>query len=255
MPAPNFGRDLARRYQEARRDPTVVQLEGFHALKHALRFDADVLHVWTTDPEALGRLAARLAPDLADRIADLATVVDIETFRELGAAPHPTGVVALARRPDHRPAAALTAPEPRPVVLLDRPTHHGNIGAVVRVAAAAGAAAVLTTGPHDPWHPAAVRGGAGLQFALPVGRIDSLPETDRPIIALDPEGEALDGALLPARAVLVFGSERGGVGPELLARAERRVAIPMRAGISSLNLATAAAIVLYCGTKPEARFR
>lgn len=246
-------RDLARRFHDARRDPALAVLEGFHALKHALRFDAAVLDVWTTDPEALRRLAARLAPDLADRIADLASTVDVETFRELAPTPHPTGVVALARRPEHYPAAALMAPEPRPVVLLDRPTHHGNIGAVVRVAAAADAAAVLTTGPHDPWHPAALRGGAGLQFALPVGRIDRLPETDRPIVALDPEGEPLAGSVLPPRTVLVFGSERAGVSPELLERAERRVAIPMRAGVSSLNLATAVAIVLYGGT--GARFR
>jgi TrmH family RNA methyltransferase len=50
---------------------------------------------------------------------------------------------------------------------------------------------------------------------------------------------------LPDRPLLVFGSERHGLGPELLARADARVALPMRPGVSSLNLATAVAAILY----------
>ena len=66
----------------------------------------------------------------------------------------------------------------------------GNLGAAIRVAAAADAAAVLTTGHNDPWHPDAIRGSAGLHFALPVARIDAAPTTtERPLIAVDPDGE------------------------------------------------------------------
>ena len=52
-------------------------------------------------------------------------------------------------------------------------------------------------------------------------------------------------AELPARAVLVFGTERQGLSDELLAAADARLAIPMRAGVSSLNLATSVAAVLF----------
>ena len=52
-------------------------------------------------------------------------------------------------------------------------------------------------------------------------------------------------ATLPDDAVLAFGSERHGLGAALLARADARVGIPMRPGVSSLNLATAVAVVLY----------
>jgi TrmH family RNA methyltransferase len=83
---------------------------------------------------------------------------------------------------------------------------------VVRVAAAAGAAAVLTTGTLEPWHPAALRGSAGLHYALPVGRIAALPAAARPLIALDPAGEPLRAARLPDDAVLAFGSDRRGRG-------------------------------------------
>ena len=65
----------------------------------------------------------------------------------------------------------------------------GNMGACVRVAAAADAAGVLTTGENDPWHPDALRGAAGLHYALPVAAIEAiLPGSPRPLIAIDPGG-------------------------------------------------------------------
>ena len=216
----------------ARTDPALVVLEGFHALKHALRFGAEVLGAATSDPDGLARLAAELAPEL-----DLSGVAAVGADA-LGPRAHHTGVVAVARRPPFDPAAL----GPGPAVLLEDPRHLGNVGAVVRVAAAAGAAGVLTTGARDPWDPAALRGAAGLHFALPVGRVEALP-AGRPLVALDPEGEPLDMAA--PGALLAFGSERHGLSRELLERADRRVAIPMRAGVSSLNLATAVAVALY----------
>jgi TrmH family RNA methyltransferase len=62
---------------------------------------------------------------------------------------------------------------------------------------------------------------------------------------VDPGGEPLDAAALPPRALLAFGSERHGLGEQILGRARTRVSIPMRAGVSSLNLAVAVAVVLY----------
>jgi TrmH family RNA methyltransferase len=224
--------DAAALIARAREDPALVLLEGFHALKHARRFGADVLAAVTSDPDGLAALAAALAPDL-----DVAAVAHAAP-EVLGARPHHTRVLAVARRPPFDPAAL----GPGRVVLLEDPRHLGNVGAVVRVAAAAGAAAVLTTGGRDPWDPAALRGSAGLHFALPVGRVDA-PPADRPLAALDPGGAPL--AALPADAVLAFGTERHGLSAALRERAALRVAIPMRPGVSSLNLATAAAVALY----------
>ncbi|HEX8121184.1 MAG TPA: TrmH family RNA methyltransferase [Solirubrobacteraceae bacterium] len=207
-----------------------VRLEGFHAVKHALRFGAELVEVRTDDPQRLAGLARDLAPDVADRLAEIA---------ERGPGPFPpTGVIGWARRPPF----ALPPPDHRFVVLLDHPRHLGNVGAAIRVAAAADAAAVIVTGTGDPWHAQAIRGGAGLQFALPVGRVEELP--DRPLVALDPGGEPLAGRVPPG-AVLAFGSERRGLSDELLARADARLALPMRDGVSSLNLATAVAATLY----------
>ena len=118
-----------------------------------------------------------------------------EEFAGLAPPAPPTPVVALARRPPADPAAILAAPGPGPVVLLDRPNHLGNLGAVVRVAAAAGAAGVLTTGERDPWHPTALRGSAGLHFALPVARLAGPLPAGRPLVAARPGGRAAVGKL------------------------------------------------------------
>ena len=133
-------------------------------------------------------------------------------------------------------------------MLLEEPTHLGNIGAVVRVAAAAGAAAVVTTGTLDPWHPAALRGSAGLHFALAVARLemDDVLGRGRTLVAADPDGDR-GLVALPRRTTLALGSERRGLGGHVLDSADLRVRIPMRAGVSSLNLATAAAVLLYAG--------
>ena len=238
---------LIERFRRQRQDPGLAVLEGFHALKHALRFEAEIVEIAAVDPGELERLAADLAPDLAGALDGRVTPVDGETLAGLAPqAPH-TGVVAIARRPTVDVAAALADPRPAPVVLLEDPRRMNNIGVCVRVAAAAGAAAVLTTGSIDPWHPDSLRAAAGLHFALPVARVDSLPRSDRPLVAIDPEGDDIRAAAPPPRAILAFGTERHGLSPELLESADTRLGIPMRAGVSSLNLATAVAAVLFCG--------
>jgi TrmH family RNA methyltransferase len=239
------GDELIHRFRRARRESDLVVIEGFHALKHALRFGAELVEAVAVDPAELEALAGELAPDLAGQLAGRVETIDAETLAALVPLVPRTGVVAIARRPVIDVAATLADPRPRPVVLLEDPRNMGNIGACVRVAAAADAGALLTTGEHDPWYPDAVRGAAGLHFALPVTSTESLPESDRPLLAIDPEGEDLHPGQVPPRAVLAFGTERHGLTSDLLRRADARIAIPMRAGVSSLNLATSVAVVLF----------
>ena len=239
---------LIPRFRRARRDPTLAVLEGFHALKHALRFDAALLEVVVSDEAPLERLTGALAPDLSARLRALAQPVEPSIFAQLAPLPPPTGVIALAERRSIDPAAVLADSRAAPVILLEDPRDLGNMGACVRVAAAAEIAGVLTTGGHDPWHPDALRGAAGLHFAVPVARLErpqTLNALDRPLLAVDPDGEPLQPGGLDPRALLAFGSERHGLSRELSAKADARVSIPMQAGVSSLNLATSVAAVLF----------
>ncbi|WP_328969506.1 TrmH family RNA methyltransferase [Streptomyces sp. NBC_00239] len=228
-------------------DEGAVLLDGFHALKHALRFGAQVRTAIADDRAALLRLAAELAPDVADEVSAVVREVPTQVLHELLLRVHPTGVAALAARPDR--AANLDAlarlPRPAPVVVLDNPRHLGNVGAVVRLAAGFGATGVVTTGDLDPWHPNVVRAGAGLHYATAVERLvlDELPPG--PLFALDPEGASIRSFTLPDDAVLAFGSERHGISPQLRARADHLVSLPMRPQVSSYNLATSVAMTLF----------
>lgn len=249
MPTDVLGSDpssVVRRFHQARRDGELVVLQGFHALKHALRFGADVELVACVDPREVERLAGGLAPDLSERLRSLLVTLPEEAFKRLGPyVPH-TGVVSIARRAPADARALLADPREAPIVLLEDPRHFGNLGAVIRVAAAAEAAGVLTTGRQDPWDPVAVRGAAGLHFALPVARVTELPHAEgRPLLAFDPQGETIRPSEVPRRAVLAFGTERAGCSEQLLAQADACVSLPMREGVSSLNLATSVAAVLY----------
>ncbi|WP_371528167.1 RNA methyltransferase [Streptomyces sp. NBC_01283] len=226
---------------------TSVLLDGFHAIKHALRFEALIPSALTSDKAAVLALADELAPDVKDALDTLLVQVPDATLRALVPRLHPTGVAALAVRPSR--AANLDAlarmPRTAPVVVLDDPRNLGNAGAVIRLAAGFGATGVVTTGTLDPWHPTVVRGGAGLHFATAVERmdVDELPQG--PVYALDAEGVDIRGLKLPDDAVLAFGSERSGLSARLRERADHLVSLPMRPQVSSYNLATSVGMTLF----------
>lgn len=226
------------RLAAARTDPAKVVLEGLHPLKHALRFGAEIDVALTSDASAVLEVAQRLAPDGVDWLRRHLVTVEPGGFRAAAPPRLAVPVIAVARRP------AAAVPADAVAVLLEAPASLGNLGAVIRAAAGLGAGAVLVTGRLDPWSPAALRGSAGLHFALPVAWVDA-PPAERPLVLLDPEGEPMRPGMLPADAVLAFGTERDGLSPELRNRPHRRLGIPLRPGVSSLNLATAVAITLW----------
>ncbi|MGW2345793.1 TrmH family RNA methyltransferase [Streptomyces sp. NPDC001661] len=226
---------------------SAVLLDGFHALKHAVRFGADVPVALAVDRAAALALAEELAPDVVGDLERLLVDVPGEVLRGLVPRLHPTGVAALAGRPARADQLAALGRRARttPVVVLDNPRNLGNAGAVIRLAAGYGATGVVTTGDLDPWHPTVVRGGAGLHFATAVERlaVEELPSG--PLYALDPEGADIRGLKLPDDALLAFGSERSGLSAELRARADQLVSLPMRPQVSSYNLATSVGMTLF----------
>ncbi|MER7579852.1 TrmH family RNA methyltransferase [Kitasatospora sp. NPDC097691] len=239
--------ELVREWRAAEREPGVVLLDGFHALKHALRFGGDVRKVVTVDRGALTALAAELAEDVVPAVDGLAVEAPEAVVRTLVPRLHPTGVVALAVRPAAGANLAVLGARPRraPVVVLENPRNLGNVGAVIRLAAGFGATGVVTTGDLDPWHPNVLRGSAGLHFATAVERL-TLPQLPAgPLFVLDPEGADIRDVPFPDDALLAFGTERHGVSQELKARADQLVAVPMQAGVSSFNLATSVAMGLF----------
>lgn len=230
-------------FQKAHGSTSMVVVEGLQALKHAVRFKAKIEHIVTYDIHELQKLAAELAPDISSVILSKATAVNPEVFAKISPKNHRTKVVALAEQKNYKVAGV--DPQ-KPIVFLENPKDLENIGAVVRVAAAANAGAVVADSEASIWHPAVVRGGAGLQYSLPVfnGKLADF-SLNRPLFALDPTGEDIRPATLPANAVFIFGSERSGITKPMLQQADKVLRLPMKPGVSSLNLATSVAATLY----------
>lgn len=219
-------------------------VEGFHAVKHAMRFGAVFRELVSVEGEPWRELAVDLAPDVTNQIGERVNVDDVR-FGLLSPRRHPTGIVGLAERPDYTLNPMLVSDRSFPAILLENPKRTGNVGAVIRVAAAVGASGVLVTGDLDPWGREVVRGAAGLHWALPViGGVD-VTAIDGPIVAVSDEGIDIKEFEMPPGAVLAFGTERQGLSAELRRRAVATVSLPMQPGVSSLNLATSVSAVMY----------
>ena len=232
-------------YRSARSDPELCVLEGLHAIKHALRFGAEIQDMRANSAFGWRTLVLELSADILSSLKDLVVEIPDNAFADLAPQPPHTGLIALARRPQFDPISFWQMQREGPVVILENPSHPGNTGAVIRTAAAAGASAVLCTGLADPWHPTTIRAAAGLHFALVVGRLDDKHLPDLPLTGLDADGSPMPPSCLDRRDILIFGSERRGLSEAMKGRLSRRLALPMRAGVSSLNLAASVAVMLY----------
>ena len=214
---------LVRRYRAARRDPRLAVLEGFHALKHALRFGAEVLEAVAAEPRELEELAAELAPDLAGSLAERA---------DAGRPPRSWPSWSRRRRapassrspaaPRSTSAAVLADARPAPLVLLEDPRTMGNMGACVRVAAAADAAG---RPHHREQRPLAPRRAARRRRPpfRPARRRRSrrCPRATGRWSRSTPAGRTCARPSCPPRAILAFGTERHGLS-ERAARPRRR---------------------------------
>lgn len=245
---------VLRRIEAAYRDPGLVVLEGFHAVKHAFVFGGRPLDLVTDDAAALDVMLADLRGvdhEVVEFVRHHTLVCPPGALRAVARRDPASALLAVASR---RPSAVadVVARAPGVVVALDEPRHAGNAGAVVRVAAAAEAGAVIMVGALDAWSAPVVRASAGLHWALPVASTpdrsvlcDPAARGSRVVVALDPEGAPFHPEAVPDDAILVFGSERHGLGADVRAAADHCLALPMRSGVSSLNLATSVAAVVY----------
>ena len=136
-------------------------------------------------------------------------------------------------------------------VWLDRVQDPGNLGTLLRTAAAAGCSRVLLSpGCAAAWSPKSLRAGQGAQWLLPVHEQVDLEaqavQAGLPVLVTALEGaSSLWTTALPAQAAWVFGHEGQGVGVALQGRASQRLLIPMQPGSESLNVGVAAGICLF----------
>ncbi|MGH8494007.1 MAG: TrmH family RNA methyltransferase [Moraxellaceae bacterium] len=217
-------------------------LIGTHLLESALQADWPLEKLLICESE-------ESRPEIQQLLAQTKTPVlllDRALFEEIEQTPSTTGILALAAIPEN----------PTPLrsgfcLLLENVQDPGNVGSILRTAAAAGVDQVwLSAGCADMWSPKVLRAGMGAHFRLPLLERAALPEIlpgfSGDIVVTTLEAAApLYACDLRGSLVLALGSEGNGVSPELLAYASQRVHIPMTDAVESLNVAAAAAICLF----------
>ena len=219
----------------------MVLLEGEHLCAAWLtRPQAPVLHA-IVSAEAWDEPRLR---QLAQAAAEVA-VVDAETLGQLGSLESPAPIAFLVPTPERATVAAS-----EPTLVLDRLQDPGNVGSVLRSAAAFGfTQAIALVGTAALWSPKVVRAGMGAHFGLRLveGADDAtLGELDVPLFGTSSHaGQRLDEFALPWPCAWVFGHEGQGVADGVAARCRAMLAIPQPGGGESLNVAAAAAICLY----------
>ncbi len=219
-------------------------LEGEKAILEAVAADLPLEHVFHDASVRAGRLAALASarPRLVSRMV-LERLADSKT---------PQHLVAVVRRRDV-PVTEILG-RPGPAVFVFGIQDPGNLGAIVRVGEAAGAAGIVAApGTADFFHPRAVRASAGSVLRIPVsGKVSFEPfaavakEAGRTICgAVAAGGEDPFRVAFPHDSVLVVGSEGAGLPAGAYRSLDRRFTIPMRDPVDSLNAAVAAALLLY----------
>jgi TrmH family RNA methyltransferase len=267
----------ARQLARGRRSHEVL-IEGATLVSEAVAAGWSIALVAMTDESASDPLVRRLLetlPPATDRVLVPPAVMDA-----MSPVRSPSGVIAIARCPGSVPSLGTDPPsgtDPRLSTDAARLVHcrtqartgvgtdpgllvcavdvqdPGNVGAIVRVAEAAGATGLLTAGASaDPFGWKALRGAMGSAFRLPI--TPHLPVGDAlafarargcRIAATVLDGTPIDEADLTGPLCVCVGAEGTGLPPIVMESADLRLTIPMAAPVESLNVAVATAIVLY----------
>ncbi len=187
------------------------------------------------------------ATGLIQELVDVSTVMlPTLMFAELTPVTNATGILALVKIPQ------LDTPQlPTFALLLEDIQDPGNIGSLLRTAAASGVeVAYLSTGCTDAWSPKALRGGQGAQFVLPIVEradlIAVLQNFEGCSYATTMQGEPLYAQDFSTSTAFVIGNEGAGLRQQTVEAATKMIAIPMAAAsVESLNAGAAAAVCLF----------
>ncbi|MDX6545115.1 MAG: rRNA (guanosine2251-2-O)-methyltransferase [Gaiellales bacterium] len=221
---------------------------GTHAVREALRGRRQVLRVWCT----------RRAREQHEWLPNDAIVESGERLDELAASDDHQGLVAEVEPFVYTDPGQLLGRERALLMALDEVTDPHNLGAVARVCECAGADGLLITRRRSAAVTAAVcRASAGAVEHLPIALVDNLADTllraRRPGLwtyAADSEADRpYDAHDYRDGTLFVLGAEGRGLRPRVRAACDATAAIPMRGRIESLNVSTAAAVLLFEATR------
>jgi TrmH family RNA methyltransferase len=198
------------------------------------------------------RLARALDADGVDVIAAGDSALDV-----MSPVRSPSGIVAIVRRAPATIAAVCGAPRAFVVIAVDV-QDPGNVGAIVRVAEAAGATGVIVCGlSANPFSWKALRGSMGSALRLPIAAgvsaeaaLACAPRAGlRTIAAVPRPGSDPDAVRWSSAVAVIVGGEGPGLSDAIVAACDEQVTIPMTGRVESLNVAVAAAILVYAARR------
>ncbi|HYU54387.1 MAG TPA: RNA methyltransferase [Gemmatimonadaceae bacterium] len=243
-----LARDLGRR--KAREKHALFVAEGVRSVEELLRSGLTIRGALVAPqlPEAPRGQALRKALD--ESSVEVLEVSE-KDFRSAAETESPQGVIAIGEVP-RRSLDTLDIGEVCRLILLDGVQDPGNAGAIVRTAAALGAAATIALpGTVDLWNPKVIRSSMGAQFQHPAFHAELeevltfLKREQIELWATDATGGALDKTAAPARLAIAVGNEGSGLSSQMRANAQRAVSLPIAKTVESLNVAVATGIILY----------
>lgn len=229
--------------------------EGVRTVEELIASPLRVKGILTCDLLDRTPRGAALAAQCLARDLEVVRVSERE-FLSASDTDQPQGILAVAEVPT-RSLDTLAVPSPARFLVLDGVQDPGNVGTLLRTAAALGCTATLVLpGTADPWNAKVVRSAVGMQFTHPTLTC-SEEELDKFLsgcgIALwgaAAEGSALGSSPVPARLAIAMGNEGAGLKPSVRERCDALVAITMVPGAESLNVAVAAGILLHALRPP-----
>lgn len=220
-----------------RRERGETLIEGPHLLDEAVKANADIRTVFVSSRDTNG---AALSTGIET------VIVDERALQRIAGTETPRGPVAIVAIPPQRP------PHARHLLVSWGVSDPGNVGTMIRVAAAFGWDFSYTPGTADPWSPKVLRAGAGNQFSVGITEVAGVDEIRAagysPVATVVAGGEDPD-TLGDGRWALLIGEEASGLPGDVLEASDRAVTIPMPGGIESLNAAVAAGILTYVLSK------
>ena len=243
-----LARDLKRR--RARERQQLFVAEGVRAVEELLRSPLTIRGVLTAPQLADVPRGAALLDSIRGRGVEHAEL-DALTFASAAETDSPQGVLAIGeiRR---QPLDALALPERVRLVVLDAVQDPGNVGTILRTAAALGAGAVIAMpGTVDLWNAKVVRSAMGALFhgsacSASWSELDGFRQRNGVALwGADASGTPLEQLDPPARLALIVGNEGAGLSEDGRARVEQYASLPISSAVESLNVAVATGIFLY----------
>jgi len=237
-------------------DPSRLLLDGAHLVREAQRAGAAIRIVAVAASKLEGDSEeGALARALATSGAEVVTASD-QVLDAMSPVRTPAGIVAIAERTPATPAAICgSAGFVLAAIDVQDP---GNLGSLIRAAEAGGVTGVLVSGQSaHPFSWKAVRGSMGSVLRLPVASVQDTASAlaclgaggVRTVAAVPRGGQEPDAIDWAGKIALVMGSEGAGLRDEVVSRCDARVSVPMAAPVESLNVATAAAVLVYAARR------